>query len=445
MLSQDDAALVRRDPLLPGLSKLLDVEAFGEVLRASLDLDMTTAPRATYVRYKPATSCLVAYEVDSPKGSVVIHATAYPVANAGKLRPRPRVARIERGSANGHVVLPELAMTLCRFPADASLRGLRRLTRKHSRERMLRELFPAEAELWRSTLSTLRYKPERRYVGALAVNGERWGVARVYADDDVFNASLAVSDGFSREPAWLEGVRFPRRLARVQESRTLILEWLSGRPVTLLLEENVAGAIHGAGVAGSVAATIHGRKIAGAGLRCADHPGAVLTSAEKALSELAPSLESRVFALTRRLAPQLAYSTGEARTVHGDFYADQLLQLEDGCTGVLDLDRVAAGDPAADLGCFLGHIQRAAISGDVSRPAPDLANLGGAMLAGYAASAAPPPFARVRAHAAAVLLRLAVEPFRRREPSWLARTEAIVASAEMLGAFPSHVRSGAAG
>ena len=42
--------------------------------------------------------------------------------------------------------------------------------------------------------------------------------------------------------------------------------------------------------------------------------------------------------------------------IHRDFYADQLLVSDDGWIHVVDLDLYCQGDPAVDIGNFLGHV-----------------------------------------------------------------------------------------
>nr|HMQ55578.1 aminoglycoside phosphotransferase family protein [Anaerolineae bacterium] len=63
MLSPADAALVQRDPHLPGLALLLDPAAMLETLQRQVEPVQIEAMQPTYLRYKPGTSCLAAYRV----------------------------------------------------------------------------------------------------------------------------------------------------------------------------------------------------------------------------------------------------------------------------------------------------------------------------------------------------------------------------------------------
>jgi hypothetical protein len=65
----EDRALAARDPALPGLALLLDDAAVATALRERLPEARVRAARSTYIRYKPGTNCLVAFELDTAEGS----------------------------------------------------------------------------------------------------------------------------------------------------------------------------------------------------------------------------------------------------------------------------------------------------------------------------------------------------------------------------------------
>src|SRR4051794_14026842 len=77
MLSTPDADLARREPALPGLATLLDPDAFAEALRGAAPALRPRAARVTYVRYKPGTSCLVGYRVESDGSAFLAFATTH--------------------------------------------------------------------------------------------------------------------------------------------------------------------------------------------------------------------------------------------------------------------------------------------------------------------------------------------------------------------------------
>jgi aminoglycoside phosphotransferase (APT) family kinase protein len=114
---------------------------------------------------------------------------------------------------------------------------------------------------------------------------------------------------------------------------------------------------------------------------------------------------------------------------HGDFYAKQVL-LADDSVAILDLDEAVRGDPAADLGNFVAHLERDALRGTL--PSSRVELLQNALLEGYRVATHRPIPARTELYAAAGLLRLAPDPFRHREPDWPGRIEAILERTEAI-------------
>ncbi|MGH7675403.1 MAG: phosphotransferase family protein, partial [Gemmatimonadales bacterium] len=139
-----------------------------------------------------------------------------------------------------------------------------------------------------------------------------------------------------------------------------------------------------------------------------------------------PELARPARRLAGWLAARLVATPDDRRPIHGDFYAGQVLLDGDGVT-VFDLDRAALGDPTADLGMFIAHLERDALRGAL---VPDrVAVFAEALLEGYGAVASRPVPARVRLYTAVGLLRLAPEPFRARESDWPGKTGALLARA----------------
>ena len=78
MLSAADHAVVARDRDVPGLALVLDPDAVLALLTAGADgAAVILDARATYVRYKPATSCVVSYELSTATGPVFAYAKAH--------------------------------------------------------------------------------------------------------------------------------------------------------------------------------------------------------------------------------------------------------------------------------------------------------------------------------------------------------------------------------
>lgn len=418
--------LCGRDAALPGLAVALDADGFVARLRAALPEAGILGGEITYLRYKPATNCLVTYRLRCAHGPVDVYAKAHTPAALHKLRKVADRATAPSPLGPGRLVLPELALTVCAFPNDDKLRALVRLADARLRGRLLRRVFEDRPALWDAVPQPLRYKPERRCVAALVPeHGDDGAVLRFYADDE-HAAALRGAEAFaSRGP-----LRVARLLGSSRRHRIVGLELVPGRPLTGLLPEPVFDAASLARV-GAALAELHDYPAARLACRRREEELAALSAAAAAVGAVLPRLADRAGALARELGSRLAGSLFEPQPVHGDFYAGQVL-LDGDRAVLLDLDRAALGDAAGDLGNFAAHLERDALEGRV--PASRVAEAREALLDGYQTAARPVHPARLALHTAVGLLRLAPEPFRRFHDDWPARTEALLDRAEELAA-----------
>lgn len=423
MLSPPDADLVRLDPALPGLATLLDPDAFVTALRSSLsEADLGTA-QSTYVRYKPGMNCLVAYRLKVAGATVELYAKAYRPNAEVKLRKARGRSSIPGLLGPGRIVLEDRAIVVSVFPNDSKLKALRRLADAETRKRLLRELLPDRPDLWKGMVRSLRYKPERRYVAQLLTDDGVQAVLRVYTGPGYQaaqgNANALGSRGL---------LRLARQLGRSDRHRILAFEWLSGR----LLSEAISDPkldFEVVATVGAALAKLHAQD--SKGLTCLTREAEVDTLLEVAagVGFVCPHLARRAHDLAQRLAAQLVNEHPVNRPIHGDFYAKQVL-LADDTVALLDFDEAVRGDPAADLGLFIAHLERDTLRSNLSpsRMEP----LREALLEGYRVTTHHPIPTRIELYTAAGLFRLAPDPFRHREPNWPERTEAILERAKAI-------------
>src|SRR5262245_51767131 len=138
MLSPPDRELVRRDRAVPGLPVLLDPAAFVDVLNTALPDAGVRAGWTTYVRYKPQTSCLVGYALETDHGRVRVHARAHRLADADKLHKASEQPGVPGPLGPGRLVLENCATSVSVFPNDWALKGLARINDATAREELLR-------------------------------------------------------------------------------------------------------------------------------------------------------------------------------------------------------------------------------------------------------------------------------------------------------------------
>jgi aminoglycoside phosphotransferase (APT) family kinase protein len=268
----------------------------------------------------------------------------------------------------------------------------------------------------------LRYKPERRWVG-LVERGEEGPVALVKAYRR------------SRQPGAAAGLRFatqascgaPRLLGVAAKAGALASSWVPGVALSDVLARPVRDPAPMAEV-GAALASLHRADPSGLeSVRPTADPRAVVAAAAHVATVL-PESGPAAARLSATLVRQLAEGSRPLGPRHGDFSPDQVVC---GPTGVslVDFDDAGVGDVAADLGHFAAALVAAELDGRLAGGVPPA--LFEELLSGYAAAGGSAGADLVGTHTAAALVRLAVEPFRLRQPDWPARTEDLLDAAQV--------------
>lgn len=423
MLSPPDADLVRRERSLPGLALLLDPEAFVRALRPYVPEAGLREASITYIRYKPGTNCLLTYRLETGGGPVTAYAKLHGRDAAVKLRKGREREQVSAPSplGPGHIVLEEISTVVALFPNDGNMQALKELSDPTAWRRRLVRLFPKQPDMWECGVRTLAYKPERRYVAQLVAGEEPRAVLKYYSEGGFAQADVNAGRFCSRGP-----LRVAHRIGRSERRRILAFEWIPGR----LLSEAIMDSepdFEGIAAAGAALAELHAQDPPGLAETTRRREVGNLLALADGIAFLHPSAEGRVRSLARRLAILFPHDSATLRPVHGDFYARQVL-VDGGKASLLDLDRAVRGDPAADLGRFLGHLERDALRGAV--PPGLVEPIGTTLLEGYRNASRLPLPPGVEPYVAAALLSLAPDPFRFREPEWPQRIEAILEQAE---------------
>ncbi|MDQ3419446.1 MAG: phosphotransferase, partial [Acidobacteriota bacterium] len=421
MLLPVDAALVRRDAALPGLALLLDPERLHRALRQVTDRHVLGPPVVTYLRYKPGQSCLAACRLELDGQSIDFTVKAYlPGAHHDKVRKafaRPSVAA---PLGSGRFFLQDSAILVSVFPHDSKLETLVHLEAPDVLARLVRKARAAESGAAGARIVSLKYNPERRFVGALAVGGREVATVRCYTKDDYQATAAKAGVLQSRGP-----LRLARRRARLPRHRLLAFEWLAG---DLLHDALQQGTVSPAAMSlvGAALVEVHAQAGLALPLWSGRSEAAAVLAMARNLGVICPDLAARAAALASRLAAHLANARTPARAIHGDFYAKQVL-LQNGTAGLLDLDHASRGDPAMDLGRFCADLEANVIAGHLD--ATRVEACVGPLFEGYRASGGELP-SGIDRHVAAALLRLTLHPFRLREPLWPERSAALLERAE---------------
>lgn len=420
MLSTADTEVVRRDPYLPGLATLLDGEAMTERLRRLMPATSGLQASPTYVRYKPGTSCLVAYEVRRDGRTEDFYAKAYTVGSL-KLLKGAGGAGVASGSRCTTHIWADIATHLSGPASDRRLKSLARLCDPQRRHKLLQTLLPERPEFWDARIRRLRYKPERRYVAHLITPHGASAVLKVYNANDFDQAhlvaGLAAAQRVSPEAALL---------AASAKHRVLLFRWAMGQT---LLERLLAGSLDTATIdrLGARLEQLHFHTLPDALLPRLT-PSTMterLKAAAQSVSAVCPSLAQLAELLVRRISAQLLLVDAPTRygLIHGDFKPDQVI-CGNGAITLLDFDRAEQGDYAADLGAFAAQLERGALLGTWSRM--EVGQVMMRLIRSYSQRHDATLDQRVRLYTASGLLLLAPHEFRNRMPDWIESTSSIL-------------------
>ncbi len=417
MLSPADAALVARETALPGLALLLDPDALGQAINTALP-DVRLAPVLKhYLRYKPGMNCLAAYRGLRDGQPLAFYAKAHGADVDVKLAKAEERASVAVGGLPGRLVLAEHGLVLNFFPNDSKLKALRRLGDAEKRRDLLARLFPAQPALWSGSLETLAYKPERRYVCRLtsADGGSR--VLRFHTPAGY--AAIAALPAPHSQPG---GPRLAARLAEDPERGIIAHEWLDGR---LLRGDYCAPEWDPDSVwrCGRALAHLHAQPGDGLPRRTIENDLGAIDASRRGLGMLTPHLSPLADRLAARLAAAIGQRSPALASLHGDFYAKQVLDTPTGIA-FLDLDEMALGHPAADLGLFIAHLELEAGYGLLTRERAEAVSE--ALRLGYAFGAGQVSRADLAAHTALGIFLLAHHPFRSGASDWPKRIEALL-------------------
>ena len=416
MLTRADADLANRETQLPGLRTLLDTDALIAALNKARPGIRISAASVSYLRYKLQTSCLAGYRVESQSEVNFLTATALHVDACDK---QAKVL-----TDPDRIWLADQAITVALFPSDDKLPSLARLMNSDSRRHLLAKIAPHRPAWLDGNIEILRYKPERRAVARVMVEGAPQAVLRLFPPRG-FAAALAGARAFRS----CEAVQIARRLGKTVRHRMIALEWLPGHCLTDVLSQKRFD-LGGISAVGAALAALHAQNPSNLPQRSRAEEAAPLIEVAEWLAAVVPNSATPARTLARTLAVRLEQTPEESTPLHGDFYANQVL-LDDSNVGIIDFDEACRGDPSTDLGTFWAHLEGNALRGH-GVPAlvgPVMAEL----IDSYRmASDRRISDERIALYAAVGLLRLAAHPFRSREPHWPERTASLLDRADEL-------------
>ena len=393
---------------------MLDPEALAELIGAETQGLAVRQLEINYVRYKPATSCLAGFLFQTESGIVRGYAKAVRADALAKLQKEREQTCVPSSLGRRRITVPRLAVAISAAENDRKLRSLAFL--KNQSGRLLKKLLPAYREFWSATLQPLNYKPARRFVGKLIAPTGSEAVLKIYSAGEYDKADYAAA-------LLSPGHSVVSRLGNSSRHRILAFRWVTGTPLNELLTQAVPLSAVGAALR-----SFHKQQASGLCESTGRDAARVLFEVTRGVGDLLPALGPRARELAQRFARLLRKPAREPAILHGDFYAHQVLVRLDGEITFLDLDEAKRGDPRYDIGNFIAHLQRLIPAGALTASEAEAA--GDSLLAGYRGAGGNYSLAECRPFIGAALLRLAHEPFRKRELDWPDRTNWMLDRAE---------------
>ncbi|NOZ39396.1 MAG: phosphotransferase [Planctomycetes bacterium] len=424
MLNPHDKKIIAIDSKLPGLRAVLDDEVALALFAEHVPDLQPTLARCTYLRYKPHTSCLAAFTVETNETQQTFHLVAYRSDAADKLAKAGRSNPKHDARCPTPIVVPELAIVLLQFPCDHELPTLQRVSTPDGRIQLLSRLTPEDDHgLSSAEWTTLRYKPGRRYVARLDLSDQPRAVLKLHSAQ-----GYAQSRRAAKSLGSLAGINTARPLGHSDHLQAILLEWLRGESLAGLIAKNRLPREAMCEV-GSLLARLHAQHATKLPHQTLDRETQELLRGTNDLSTILPSITSLLNEVSQTCAEQLSRRTQVAVPIHGDCHPQQIV-VDNRHISMIDLDSAAIGHSANDLGNFLAHLQRDVLQGKLHASRAE--ELTEELLRGYAKKTPAFDHQAVQTYLAIGLLRLAHEPFRYRLQNWPDKTEKLVQQASQI-------------
>lgn len=417
-MTRSMAAWLAADPAVPQRDALLDTRHVAGRIASLLGRGRTlTIDRCDRLRvnYRIGKSLRVLYHLVADGAPLTVSARAY---RSGRAQQAYREALASSGTSPSEpAVLYDAALhtVFWVFPNDRKLPNLASIAGGRLRA-------ADTPPLWTSS-RVMAYAPEKSVTFECAAgDGRIVGYAKVAAaertvcDYDLYTA-LSAQSNTDRH------VRVPRALACFPRHRTLLLEPIEGRRMP---EPGSATDAPLAFRLGAAIAAFHGFEAA--------HPPAFtrfaadrLLEVRRLISCVRPDVAPATARVLDALMTRRPEADGAPVTLHGDVHPKNAIAI-DRAVALIDVEDLAFGPAAADVGSFLAALAYLRCGGRLSRAAHSA--IAAAFLRGYGTVRPIPEHRTLRWHvAAALLVERALRAVTRVRPLGLLHLERVLETA----------------
>jgi len=413
-MEPEDTSLINRESAITGLSLVLDPCKMLSLMQNCFPDASIQSVSKIYIRYKPATNCLVKYLVDDLSGSRQWYAKAFTINDRDKLL---RIEAEGKTRQLAPIVIIDKLLVLYPFPLDGKLKLLTRLVDHSALQQLFTRVLYPNTMTNRSiaSIEVLQYKPERRFVARLIMNSGESVVLKAYTQQRYQLANLSRRRKLNSD--YLLDV-----VGRSSKHRLLVHRWIDGQNLTLYYHSNELN---------PAPFRECGRYLADFHQHSKRKKVVEKTTTDfiygidqcvSGLINLIPDIEKQLVTIRSQLHTALTTLKSERSVIHGDFYAKQVLITTSGIR-LIDLDDVCYWFSGYDLGLFIAHLERDQLLGTLSSEQSQTYQ--SALLAGYRQLRALRQ-SDVELFSAIGLLQLSHHPFRNAVCSWKSKIYQLV-------------------
>jgi len=421
MVMTRPTAWLARDATLPHRDALLDEAAVPRMLRC-LDPSGTadiTGCHCTRVNYQVGKSVRAVFHVEIDRRPHVVAARMFRPGRTDAYHSM----RLDTQPVDGLYTVAHAAAidtTFWLFPHDRKIATLGSVTEPNE------QVMSLVSKSWKTT-RLAAYAPEKSAtLACLDANHQPVAYAKIAASYQAERDHGTYLQLRSRLPARCTPLVLPAPLAYSSQLRTLWLEPLAGRR---LVEPTHAAAAADLRRLGGAVAVFHDLRAPGVPRFDRFNPER-LSAAVAILEHVRPDVAAPAERLVSRLADSARSARCDLVCLHGDLHPKNAIVIGD-AVGLIDVEDVASGPSAADLGSLLAGLAYLHCAGDLSKAR--YVELAEAFLGGYARRRILPDHTSIAWHtAAALFLERAVRAVTRIRPLGLMHLSELIAEAERL-------------
>ncbi|MGF1694909.1 phosphotransferase [Vibrio lamellibrachiae] len=418
----EDKSLIARDPDIVALEIILNEQLMLPLIKQHFPRLKAVSASKQYIRYKTSTNCLVKYQVIGTDETHELYVKAFThkddikLLNLSKLQ-EDQASHTQGTNINRYVVL-EYKLVFYGFPYDEKLKILPRLINDTSREELLPRVLKESLDCNNTQITTLQYKPERRFVAKLTLPSGEHSLIKAYTATRYHHANKMCQ-------LKMDSKRLLTITGRSSKHHMMGYRWIEGSSLTEKYQLSDFDPEY-ISATGRYLARFHLSKKKDLVAHNQHAFTDTLFQLGVGINQLLPALNTRITSLVPALIEAVQSLNSKQRRIHGDFYSKQVLITDQGIQ-LIDFDDMCLWFPAYDLGLFIAHLERDNLSGLL----PDhlATTYSDELLKGYQ-QVSNYSQTEVELFTAIGLLQLAHHPFRNAHKQWPQIIEAIITLCE---------------